>query len=40
MQSRIDRLIEPVSNLDSECFEKELDFLGSYSGLTSYNFYK
>lgn len=40
MQSRIDRLIETVSNLDSESFEKELDFLGSYNGLTAYNFYK
>jgi len=40
MNNCLDRLIKATSNLDSSSFEKELDFLGSYSGLTAYNFYK
>lgn len=38
MSINLDNTLKPIENLNVRSFEEQLDFLGTYSGLTAYKF--
>lgn len=38
MSINLDNTLKPIENLNVQSFEEQLDFLGTYSGLTAYKF--